>query len=664
MSALRALPVIAWMILGSSCTTAPVHLGCPASSCEDHDGGGPTAERCGDGIDDDGNGRIDDGCPCGPGESQACFEGPLASRRVGACVDGVQVCRSQGTEWGDWGNAPCEGGASPAIDRCDGRDADCDAAIDEGCPCATGDVRTCGGDALALAPCRTGAQTCVDGTWSDCVGAVRPASDVCDGIDNDCDGVIDALCGCVPRPERCGNGVDDDCDGTAEEVACTPGWDGSTCTGADGAPCSGGVCQGGSCCRGCMVGDECIDAPDTEGLCGLSGTACVRCVAPADTCEEGRCVARRGIVSLSVAQHHACAVDRLGGLWCWGADDAEQLGHELMWGPPGLVAAPLAGAWATVAAGGSGSLGHTCAIDVAGALYCWGFNQDTHAVGDPTAPDFVEAPHRIGSARWQGVALGDRSSCALDEWGSLWCWGASAGDQLGLWPTPLSNPEVPTPVDGTTGRRMIDFESLGWGFGCVLEADRRLTCWGRNDRWQLGATSPASIAPPAAVHPERTWETVAVGSEHACAIARELPGTIWCWGDNTQGQLAVELATTQSAEPVRVRMDDGLEDRWQAVSAGGRTTCGIRLVDGRSELWCWGSNELGKLGVGRSEAAFDRPQRVAGDRWAQVSVGHGANACAVDLEGVLWCWGSGASGVNGIPGFVTIDVPSPIALPD
>jgi len=206
-------------------------------------------DECGNGMDDDEDGRIDEGCWCGAGETQTCFGGSYPNRDVGTCTDGIQRCEVEGSgEFGAWG--ACTGDATPASQRCDGADDDCDGAIDEGCTCEAGESRSCAGEFPMAGICRGGEQSCgADGLWSACVDAVGPSAEDCaNDLDDDCDGLVNEGCDCTPTIEICDDGIDNDCDGVTDEPACRASMDG-------GVPVDGG-----------MPGPTGIDRCDTSDL--------------------------------------------------------------------------------------------------------------------------------------------------------------------------------------------------------------------------------------------------------------------------------------------------------------------------------------------------------------------------------------------------------------
>ncbi len=148
----------------------------------------PKREEC-NGIDDDCNGQIDDDCPCTPGETKSCYNGPPGTLGKGSCKSGLMACL-QGGIWGI-----CKNAHFPEKEECNGKDDDCDGVIDNGCDCTPGMTQKCytgpqGTEKNGI--CKQGTQLCSkEGTWGPCLGDKKPEKETCNGKDDDCDGQID-----------------------------------------------------------------------------------------------------------------------------------------------------------------------------------------------------------------------------------------------------------------------------------------------------------------------------------------------------------------------------------------------------------------------------------------------------------------------------------------
>jgi hypothetical protein len=131
---------------------------------------GPMNEAC-DGLDNDCNGRVDDGVT-----ERACeLSQGVCATGVKACVDGGYVATCGAREYGQFYEA--------TEVTCDGRDNDCDGNTDEG---------VTGGQCPAVGVCAGASRVCSMGAPGVCMAPNYQAAETsCDGRDNDCNGSVD-----------------------------------------------------------------------------------------------------------------------------------------------------------------------------------------------------------------------------------------------------------------------------------------------------------------------------------------------------------------------------------------------------------------------------------------------------------------------------------------
>jgi alpha-tubulin suppressor-like RCC1 family protein len=306
---------------------------------------------------------------------------------------------------------------------------------------------------------------------------------------------------------------------------------------------------------------------------------------------------------------HACALTTEGGLHCWGANYARQLGV----GPMPVLAAeplPIDGSWLDVAAGGY----HGCAVRVDRSLWCWGSQELGQAAAGVVSG--ATKPTGLDGSTWMSVSVGPTHSCALTSLGSLSCWGANGVGQLGSKLGAAK--DAPEAVEASDWIQI----SVGFDHSCAIRNEGSLWCWGSDYEGQVSGTPSRSWVAdyPKKFPVDTAWANVSAGATHTCAIDKS--GMLLCWGDNSSGQL--------SAGATGPHGEVAVSGSWKRVSAGAGRTCAI---DASAKLWCWGWDAK------RAKASPAPSEVKEAGAWADLSVGVD-HACAIDTDGALWCWGS------------------------
>lgn len=180
---------------------------------------------------------------------------------------------------------------------------------------------------------------------------------------------------------------------------------------------------------------------------------------------------------------------------------------------------------------------------------------------------------------------------------------------------------------------------------CLLTSSGDVWCWGDNSHGQLGGVADERAESPIRVELPEPMQRLSAGAAHVCAISASQ--RLYCWGDDSEGQLGRSRPDTDAGAPFSAGgLPQAVDlDPWISVAAGQHHTCGVKS-DGSA--WCWGRNREGQVSQEPS-ARFTSPRRVNTDHsWNRVVAGE-VHTCALRSDGSLWCWGSDATQDSGFP---------------
>ncbi|TRY65949.1 hypothetical protein DNTS_012353, partial [Danionella cerebrum] len=221
------------------------------------------------------------------------------------------------------------------------------------------------------------------------------------------------------------------------------------------------------------------------------------------------------------------------------------------------------------------------------------------------------------------------------------CWGSSGAGQLGIGSSEAAvlEPRTCSVFDG----RGLKEVACGSQHSLFLLHDGSVYTCGLNSSGQLGHEKGGSRPELVGALDAQKISSVSCGRAHSLAVNEQ--GQVFTWGAGEGGQLGLGMAE----EAVRVpRLIKKLcEHRISQVMCGNQH-CLALSRDG--QLFVWGENSSGQLGLGKSEPSSLTPQplnSLCGIPLAQISTG-GDHSFALSFSGAVFGWGKNSAGQLGL----------------
>jgi len=160
-----------------------------------------------------------------------------------------------------------------------------------------------------------------------------------------------------------------------------------------------------------------------------------------------------------------------------------------------------------------------------------------------------------------------------------------------------------------------------------------LWAWGEASDGSNGLGNNTTYSSPVQIGSLNDW-TPCICTDGNSTHAIKSDGTLWGWG---RGDMLGNGTNTNKSSPIQI----GSATDWYAVFCASTAECHW-AINTSGELWTWGNNTEGMLGVG-SLTNYSSMVQVAGTTWAAACSGVN-HTIAVKTDGTLWGWGSGQFG--------------------
>ena len=322
-------------------------------------------------------------------------------------------------------------------------------------------------------------------------------------------------------------------------------------------------------------------------------------------------------IKIAAGYSHSLALKDDGTVWAWGYNGYGQLGDGTTTEKRTPVQVNGLSGVTAIAAGSA----HSLALKNDGTVWAWGSN-DYGQLGDGTTTTKITPVQVSGVSGIIAVACGESHSLAVKNDGTVWAWGYNYYGQLGDGTSAGKRSAVQ--VNGLSGITAI---ACGYSHSLALRNDGTVWAWGYNYYGQLG--DGTTTKKTTAVQVGGLSEVIAIKSGNYHSLALKSDGTVWAWGDNYYGQLG-DGTVINKTTAVQV----GGVSEVIAIESGNYHSLALKN-DGT--VWAWGYNCYGQLGDG---TITDRITAVQISGLSEVTaIAGGASHSLVLKNGTVWAWG-------------------------
>jgi alpha-tubulin suppressor-like RCC1 family protein len=290
---------------------------------------------------------------------------------------------------------------------------------------------------------------------------------------------------------------------------------------------------------------------------------------------------------VTAGDHFSCARNGTS-VRCWGLDYRGYIGPfqpDVTRAVPG----PSGAGWTTLFGGDT----VTCGITTANLLACWGYVP--YNMGGATPQNLTGLDNIVG------VTFGENFGCALDQFHQRICWGENGRGQLGVGnQSPLTFTQKTSAVE-------IQAVSANGNHMCAAKTTGALQCWGSNDWRESGAMSTSvDYSTPVTVKTTNNVDlamctNAATGLQFSCGVCG---GRVFCWGNNQVAQLGRGTPYTEDPTEIAEEVKLPASEVFDTVVAGADHACALSTT---GKLYCWGDNTHGQLGDGRQSLNLPTP---------------------------------------------------------